>query len=73
MEFRKKCKVCYYYEQIDKDKGFCKRYPPIIPQEFFSQGQAGENKYTVAVKPWLQPKTSHNNWCGEFKPEEDES
>lgn len=55
------CKNCYFYLQVDEQKGECRRYPPqIVPPTSYTPPGDWES-----IGNW--PVVYTYMWCGEFK------
>lgn len=65
-----KCKFWITREDENGLHGNCKRFPPVL--DVLQVEFARDNGYSDTdfakdcILWWAQPKTSHEEWCGEF-------
>lgn len=79
----KKCNGCRFWrgeqgigdEESDEaygKQGFCLRYPPVRTQSKKEESREEGNYGMGNYRAWKNPITLEHDWCGEFKPAEQE-
>lgn len=71
------CGLCRFWQYGDWEAGFCRRYPPVLNPFHVALPDDGETLTALAMAEatdspfcWSVPRTSSDEWCGEFQPRE---
>lgn len=62
-----KCGDCEFWDEVDLDKGECKRYPPLPLLAFEKTGDSYTSYYPFDELSEF-PEVFSGDWCGEFRP-----